>query len=45
MGFRLIHLLVRQLVGKLEIGEGPGADICVSFPLTLSIESSLEEVP
>jgi two-component sensor histidine kinase len=36
MGFRLIHLLVEQLRGRLEIGEGPGANLAVTFPLSLS---------
>ncbi len=34
MGFRLINLLVRQLRGRLEIGEGPGAEMTVTFPLS-----------
>jgi len=33
MGYQLIHLLVRQLRARLEIGPGPGARITVSFPI------------
>jgi two-component system, chemotaxis family, CheB/CheR fusion protein len=33
MGYQLINLLVRQLRGRLEIGQGPGARITVSFPI------------
>ncbi len=33
MGFRLVNLLVRQLRAKLEVREGPGAEIIVRFPL------------
>lgn len=33
MGLRLVTMLVRQLRGRLEIGNGPGARLSVSFPL------------
>jgi two-component system, chemotaxis family, CheB/CheR fusion protein len=33
MGLRLVNMLVRQLRARLEIGEGPGAQLCVKFPL------------
>ncbi len=33
LGFRLITLLVRQLRGTLRVGEGPGADVMIEFPL------------
>lgn len=33
LGFRLVHLLVRQLGARLEIGPGPGASFTVMFPL------------
>jgi two-component sensor histidine kinase len=35
MGLRLVNLLVAQLRGRLELGEGPGAKIAVVFPLNL----------
>ncbi len=35
MGFRLINLLTQQLRGVLEIGKGPGANVCVRFPLSI----------
>jgi len=34
MGYQLIHLLVRQLRARLDIGPGPGARITVSFPIS-----------
>jgi two-component system CheB/CheR fusion protein len=33
MGLRLVNMLVRQLRGRLDIGEGHGAHLSVSFPL------------
>ncbi|HEX4169249.1 MAG TPA: chemotaxis protein CheB [Bryobacteraceae bacterium] len=33
MGFRLLQLLARQLHGIVEFGPGPGATVCVEFPL------------
>jgi two-component system, chemotaxis family, CheB/CheR fusion protein len=33
MGLRLVNMLVRQLRGRLEIGDGRGAKMSVSFPL------------
>jgi two-component sensor histidine kinase len=36
MGYRLINLLVSQLRGRLEIGEEPGANVAVTFPVTLT---------
>ncbi len=33
LGFRLIHLLIRQLRANLEIMQGPGAGFTVTFPL------------
>lgn len=33
MGLRLVNMLVRQLRGRLKIGEGPGAQMSITFPL------------
>ncbi len=33
MGLRLVGMLVRQLRGRLDIGEGAGAKLSVSFPI------------
>jgi two-component sensor histidine kinase len=38
MGLRLVNMLVRQLRGRLELGEKPGANLFVSFPLESSSE-------
>lgn len=38
MGLRLVNMLVRQLHGRLEVGEAPGARFSVSFPLEFSVE-------
>jgi two-component sensor histidine kinase len=43
MGLRLVSMLVRQLRGRLEIRDGIGAAISVTFPLE-NISSGLEEV-
>ena len=34
MGYQLIHLLVRQLRARLDVGPGPGTRITVSFPIS-----------
>ncbi len=34
MGLHLINVLVQQLQGSFEIGEGPGVSVAVTFPLT-----------
>lgn len=33
MGYQLIHLLVRQLRARLDVGPGPGAKVSISFPV------------
>jgi PAS domain S-box-containing protein len=35
MGLRLVNLLLKQLHGRMNIGPGPGANLVVSFPLSL----------
>ncbi|HYO83742.1 MAG TPA: sensor histidine kinase, partial [Bryobacteraceae bacterium] len=35
LGFRLVHLLSRQLQGTVTVGSGPGADIAVRFPINV----------
>jgi PAS domain S-box-containing protein len=37
MGFRLINLLVRQVRGRVQIADGPGADIGVRFPINIGL--------
>ena len=44
MGLRLVNMLVRQLRGHLAIGDGPGADITVTFPLESTGETQEEEL-
>lgn len=38
MGYQLIHLLVRQLRARLDVGPGPGTRITVSFPISSTRE-------
>lgn len=33
MGLRLVSMLVRQLRGRLRLSTGPGARVCVEFPI------------
>ena len=35
MGFRLLHLLIKQLHGRIELSHGPGATVKVDFPLSV----------
>ena len=35
MGFRLLNLLTKQLHGRVNFSGGPGAKVCVEFPLTV----------
>ena len=35
MGFRLLNLLVKQLHGRMELSQGPGATVKVDFPLSV----------
>ncbi len=35
MGFRLLNLLTKQLHGRVIFSVGPGAKVCVEFPLTV----------
>ncbi len=33
MGFRLLNLLIKQLHGTVALSHGPGATVCIEFPL------------
>ena len=40
MGFQLLNLLSKQLRGKVTFGTGPGATVCVEFPLSLPVNAN-----